>query len=130
MFGLFSKKQKPKTALDQLIFTMYGNPPPPAGRANLDAAVTLAFENILGGLIEMEDVRNQAIKLHSGQIPYTTHDLALSTAIHFFKEVQYTSTLSTIQIFSRMEALEWFKNGLLHQEILRTFENDLYELYK
>ena len=50
MFGLFSKKQKPKTALDQLIFTMYGNPPPPAGRANLDAAVTLAFENILSSV--------------------------------------------------------------------------------
>ena len=130
MFGLFSKKQKPKTALDQLIFTMYGNPPPPARRANLDEAVTLAFENILGGLLEMDDVKNQAIKLHSGQIPYTTHDLALSIAIHFFKKVQHTSTLRNVQIFARMEALQWFKSGLLHQELLRTFENDLYELYK
>ena len=28
MFGLFSKKEKPKTALDALIIAMYGNPLP------------------------------------------------------------------------------------------------------
>jgi hypothetical protein len=130
MFGLFSKKKKPKTALDSFIFTLYGNPPPPAGRANLDEAVTLAFESLLGSLIEKEVVRKHASELHAGQIPYTTHDLALSTAIYFFKDVQCISKLQAVQIFARMEALEWCQSGLLHQELLRIFENDLYKLYK
>lgn len=33
MFG-FLKKKKPQSALDELIFSIYGNPPPPK-RANL-----------------------------------------------------------------------------------------------
>jgi hypothetical protein len=130
MFGLFSKKQKPKTALDSYIFKMYGNPPPPAGRANLDEAVNLAFNDLFSGQIEIELVRDHATKLHTGQIPYTTHDLALSTAIYFYKEVKYMSKLEAVQIFARLEALQWFKNGLLHKEILRVFENDLYKIYK
>ena len=130
MFGLFSKKQKPKTAIDSLIFTMYGNPPPPAGRANLDEAVNLAFDDLFGGLIEMELVREHTTELHAGKIPYTTHDLALSTATYFFKDVKYISKLRAVQVFARLEALQWCQSGLLHKELLRVFENDLYKLYK
>ena len=45
MFGFF-KKKRPASALDEFIFAIYGNPPPPK-RANLDKATSLAFEELL-----------------------------------------------------------------------------------
>ena len=130
MFGIFNRKKKPETALDKLIIALYGNPPPKAQRANLDQAVSLAFNNLLGGCVPIEIVRKHAHELFVGQIPYTTHDLALSTAIFFYKQAEYLSILDKVQLTARFEALQWFQNGELHQEFLRNFENDLYEFYK
>ena len=83
MFG-FSKKKKPQNALDEYIFAVYGNPPP-AKRANLEQAITLASE-LLMGIVPEQDVRTHAVALEAGPIPYSTHDLAISVALNFFKE--------------------------------------------
>ena len=50
MFG-FGKKKKPKTALDDFITAIYGNPPPPK-RANVNEAARLASEELLMGNID------------------------------------------------------------------------------
>ena len=42
----FSKKKMPENALDELIFAIYGNPPPPK-RAKVTQAVTLAHELLM-----------------------------------------------------------------------------------
>lgn len=130
MFGIFSKKRKPKNALEQLIFALYGNPPPPRGRANLSEAVDQAYSELLIELISYDEVEEQAKEHFESEIPFTTHDLALSTALSFFKEARNTSKLAQAQLFARMTILGWLNEGLVHPEFVKSFEDDLYTLYK
>ena len=127
MFG-FSKKKKPQNALDEFIFAVYGNPPP-AKRADVERAISLANE-LLMGVVEQQHVRRQAIDLADGPIPYSTHDLALSVALDFFKQPEYIPLLSTAQLLARMKALQWHKEGLVVQPLVKTFEGVLYSRYK
>ena len=55
MFGLFNKKKTPKNALDEFIFAIYGNPPPPK-RANVGRALSMANELLMGRIDEKECV--------------------------------------------------------------------------
>ena len=126
-FG-FSKKKKPQNALDEFIFAVYGNPPP-AKRANLEQAIALANE-LLMGVVPLIDVRSHAIALEEGPIPYSTHDLALSIALNFFKEPHYIPQLFTAQLMARMKALQWFKEGLAVGPLVKSFEEVLYVRYK
>jgi len=130
MFGLFGKKQNPQTALEKLIIAMYGDPPPQRGRASLNDAVRFANKDLLGEVVELSKVSAQAKILFDGAIPYTTEELALSTALGFFKEARLISELQHMQLFARMKALEWHKAGKLNTMLLQSFENDLYETYK
>lgn len=128
MFGLFGKKKKPKNALDEVIFSIYGNPPPPK-RANLGQAIGLA-NGLLMGVIDEREVGNQAIALNDGPIPYSTHDLALSIALNFFQKQEHVPQLFDAQILARMKILEWLQEGLVAPLIAQSFENVLYKLYK
>ena len=83
MFGF--KKKKPATALDEFIFAVYGNPPPPK-RADVEQAIALASDKLLLGVVDQRELRRQAIALAETPIPYSTHDLAVSVALHFFKQ--------------------------------------------
>jgi hypothetical protein len=58
MFG-FSKKRKPKKALDEFIFAVYGNPPP-AERANVEQAISLAGE-LLMAVVKQQGLRKQGL---------------------------------------------------------------------
>ena len=127
MFG-FSKKKKPQNALDEFIFAVYGNPPP-AKRADVEQAISLATE-LLTGVVEQQEVRRQAIALDDGPVPYSTHDLALSVALNFFKQPEYVPQLFTAQLLARMKALQWYKEGLVVPMLVKSFEEVLYRLYK
>lgn len=129
MFSLFSKKKKPQNALDELIFAIYGNPPP-AKRANVSQAVEVARDDLLVGVIDEKEVSRQAIELNDGPIPYSTHDLALSVALHFFKQPENIPRLFEAQLLARMKMLEWLKEGLVAPMLVQSFENVLYKLYK
>jgi len=128
MFGLFSKKQKPKNALDEFIFAIYGNPPP-AKRANVGQAVELANELLLG-VIDEKEVGRQAIALNDGPIPYSTHDLALSVSLNFFKQPENVPQLFEAQLLARMKMLEWLQSGLVAPMLVQSFESVLYKVYK
>jgi hypothetical protein len=128
MFGLFSKKKKPQNALDELIFTIYGNPPP-SKRANVGQAIAMANE-LLMGVIAKNEVSNQAIALNDGPIPYSTHDLALSIALNFFKQPEHVPQLFEAQLLARMTMLEWLQEGLVAPVLVESFESVLYKLYK
>ncbi len=78
MFGF--KRRKSATALDEFIFAIYGNPPPPK-RANVEQAIALACVELLLGVIDQREVRGHALALAATPIPYSTHDLALSVAL-------------------------------------------------
>jgi hypothetical protein len=127
MFGFF-KKQKPANALDAFIFAVYGNPPPPK-RADLEQAISLASELLMGAVAEQE-LRSHAIALNDGPIPYSTHDLALSVALNFFKQPEYIPHLFDAQLLARMTAPQWFQGGLVVRPLAESFEEVLYTRYK
>jgi hypothetical protein len=128
MFGLFNKKKKPENALDELIFAVYGNPPPPK-RANVSQAVGLANELLLD-IIDGKEVSNNAIALNDGPIPYSTHDLALSIALNIFKQPQHIPQLFEAQLLARMRMVEWLQDGLVAPMLAKSFEDVLYRIYK
>jgi hypothetical protein len=128
MFGFFNKR-KSTSALDQFIFAIYGNPPPPK-RANVDQAVAIACDELLMGIVREDEVRKQAVALSSGPIPYSTHDLALSIALNFFKQPEYVPHLETAQMMARLQARQWLQKGSVVPVLVKSFEDVLYKLYK
>ena len=131
MFGIFNKKKKPKNAYEAMIFELYGNPPPPAQRADIDKAIKLAHEDLLSEIIDLNKVRQNAEELYKTEMPHSTEELALSVARNFFKEARYTSSLAHAQLPARMVLIGWLTDGNeVNHFLARSFEDDLYELYK
>jgi hypothetical protein len=129
MFGLFKKKD-PATAMDQFIRMMYGDPPP-AKRADVELAVSLVYEDLLAQSIEEDEILRIATDLSNGPIPYSTHDLALAVALHFYTKIPVgdRQNLLVPALEARMMALRWAKEGSVAPLLLQTFENTLYEQY-
>ena len=128
MFGFF-KKKKPTNVLDEVIFAIYGNTPPPK-RANLEAAIILASDVLLMGRVGRSEIIRLAENLNSGPIPYSTHELALSVAQNFFEQPEYSTHLRDAQMMARHQALQWGKQGLVIPVLVMGFENALYKFYE
>jgi hypothetical protein len=128
IFDLFGSKKKTESAMDLFIKAMYGDPPPPK-RAKLSEAVTLANELLMGEVAEREIV-SLATQLNNGPIPYSTHDLALSVALNFFKDPSRVSRLRTAQLMARMSMLEWLQEEKVAPLLVQSVEDALYKLYK
>lgn len=128
LFDLFGAKKKPETAMDVFIKAMYGDPPPPK-RAKLSEAVDLANDLLMGEVAEREIV-TLATQLNSGPIPYSTHDLALSVALNFFKDPARISRLGTAQLMARMSMMEWLQEKKVAPLLVQSVEDTLYKLYK
>lgn len=130
MFNLFGKKNtKPKTALDAVIIAVYGDPPPPK-TAKVGEAIHIAHEMLLMELISKDEVTKVANELNSGPMPYSTHDLALSVALNFFKQPKRISELADAQMLARLQAVEWLKDKKAVPALVKSFEDTLYKLYK
>ena len=91
MFGLL-RRNKPATLLDKFIEAVYGNPRPPK-RAILGEAIDLAFEDLLLNQVSKSAITEVATELNRGPIPYSTHDLAVSAALNFFKRPEMMPVL-------------------------------------
>lgn len=104
-------------------------PPPPPKRAKLSEAVELASEFLMGVVSEGE-IMTVATQLSSGPIPYSTHDLALSVALNFFKDPACIPSLGTAQLMARMSMLEWLQEKKVAPVLAQSFEDTLYKLYK
>lgn len=128
MFGLFRKK-KPETALDVFIHTVYGNPPP-RKTAEVEASIQLAREELLCGLVNELDVTRVATELNSGPIPYSTHDLAVSVALTFFKQPERMEHLFDAQLLARLKVSEWAEQRKVVAPLAEAFEDVLYRLYR
>jgi len=128
LFDLFGGKKKPETAMDVFIKAMYGDPPPPK-RAKLSEAVVLANDLLMGEVTEGE-IMTLATQLNSGPIPYSTHDLALSVALNFFKDPDRISNLVTAQLMARMSMIEWLQEKKVAPLLVKSVEDTLYKLYK
>ncbi len=128
LFDIFGGKKKQESAMDVLIRTIYGNPAP-AKRAKLAEAVELANE-LLKGIVSEREVMALAAQLNSGPIPYSTHDLALSVALNFFKDPGRIQSLRDAQLMARMTMIEWLQADKVAPLLVQSFESTLYKLYK
>lgn len=128
LFDLFGGKKKQESAMDVFIRAVYGDPPPPK-RAKLSESVDLANE-LLMGVVSEREILAVATQLSNGPIPYSTHDLALSVALNFFKDPARIPTLGTAQLMARMSMLEWIQEKKVAPMLAESFENTLYKLYK
>jgi hypothetical protein len=128
MFGFFSKKRKASNAFEEMIFAVYGNPPP-AKRANVTQAVEIATD-LVGDQIADAEISRLAIGLNDGPMPYSTHDLGLAVAMHFLLKPENVPTMFTNQLMLRMQMLEWLGEGLVAPALVKSFEASLYRLYK
>ncbi|WP_439498129.1 hypothetical protein [Bosea sp. (in: a-proteobacteria)] len=126
MFGFFKKKP---TIVDAAIREIYGDNPP-AKSAVLEHAVTLAYEGLLFEQIPRRDVERLATSLFNGPMPYSTHDLAVSTAHAFFSASHNIEKLSGCQLAARACVLSWLKAGQVAPMIAWAFESALYVDYK
>jgi len=128
LFDMFGGKKKPESAMDNLIKAMYGDPPPPK-RAKLAESVDLANELLMGEISERE-IMTLAAQLNSGPIPYSTHDLALSVALNFFKDPSRVPSLRTAQLMARMSMIEWLQQKKVAPLLVQSVEDTLYKLYE
>jgi hypothetical protein len=127
MFGLF--KKKPPTVMDALIRTIYGANPPRKS-ADLERSITIAHEDLLSERVPLSEVKQRACELFKGPIPYSTHDLAVSTALAFFKAPEYVPALQECQISARLRVVNWAKDGKVVRPLAQSFEEVLYRVYK
>lgn len=127
MFGLF--KRKPATVADALIRTIYGANPP-ANSAELERSIIIAHQALLFGRVPLSEVRDRATELFKGPIPYSTHDLAVSTALAFFKAPEFVKVLSECQIPARLRVVDWAKDGTVVGPLAQSFEAVLYRVYE
>jgi hypothetical protein len=127
MFGLFKKKQP--TMMDALIRTIYG-PSPPSKSADLERSIIIAHEDLLFERVPLSEVKQKAGELFKGPIPYSTHDLAVSIALGFFKGPEYMPALQECQIAARLRVVNWAKDGKVVKPLALSFEEVLYRVYK
>lgn len=120
---------KPKNALDDVIFAIYGNPPPPK-TAKLADAIAIATDDLLMNLISKEEVTPVAIELYDSPIPYSTNDLAYSIAYNFLKQPERKKALREAQLLTRLKAATWLKEKSLNIYLAESYESMLYKLYK
>lgn len=124
----FLRPKKTENAMDVLIKTIYGDPPP-AKRANVSEAIELA-SILLMNQVPSETTSRLAQELYQGPMPYSTHDLALSVALHFFKDPEYVDQLRSAQLMARLSMLGWFQEGKVAPLLMKSFEDTLYKMYK
>ena len=108
---------------------MYG-PGAKKGKSDLAAATKYAFENLLGEVVPFEEVAATAQGLRSGEMPYSTEDLALATALNFFRRDELKGSLSAVQLLARMQMIEWVHAGKVNLTLVQVFEDTLYKRFK
>jgi hypothetical protein len=123
--------EKTPTAMDAVIRMTYGNSPPKK-TANLHEAIQLAHGSLLGAIVDIAEVTKIGTQLYNGPMPYSTHDLAVATALNMFRSADTArhEQLCQIQMFSRMAVLDWLKEKKVNPLIVKSFEDTLYEMFK
>lgn len=63
-------------------------------------------------------------------MPYSTEDLALATALNFFRRDELKGSLSAVQLLARMQMIEWLQGGKVNLMLVQVFEDTLYKRFK
>lgn len=125
---LQQKPQQDKSALDGLIEIVYGKNPP-SRTAVLSDSIQIAFDDLLLGVIPLKAVTEKANELFISGMPFSTHDLAFSTALHFFREQPNKKDLFMAQLSATMILGDAVVEGKLNRTIAETFQEYVYTAY-
>jgi hypothetical protein len=127
MFGLFKRKRP--TVMDGMIRLVYGDNPPPKS-ADLERSIAIAYRDLLCERVPFDRVKQRASELFKGPNPYSTLDLAASTALGFFMDPEYMPALQECQIGAGLRVADWAKDGSVPRLLAQSFEDVLYRRYK
>jgi hypothetical protein len=127
MFGLFDKKRP--TAMDGFIRAVYGDRPP-AKSANLVEASHVAYKELLLEKVSVSEVQSCARGLFDGPMPYSTHDLAVSVSLNFFKNPELVDRLQDAQLNARTKVGNWAREGKVVGPLAQSFEAVLHKRYE
>lgn len=108
----FITRKKRTGFMEKFVSTVQGHPTPPR-KADLEQAVNIAADEILMGMVRRQEVRQKAEVLHLAPVHYSTHDLALSAAVDFFVQPEYTQRLKVFHVFALIQAIQWVRQGLV-----------------
>ena len=125
------QKLSEPTLMDEFVKLAHGGSPP-SRTANLREAIQLSYEVLLGKVIDIAEVQNVATELYNRPLPYSTHNLAVATALNLFRSANIArhQELESIQITSRMTVLDWVKEKKLSPLLAKTFEDTLSKIFK
>jgi hypothetical protein len=101
----------------------------PKKTANLDDAIRLADQTLLQQRIPLTSVVEKAKQLFNGPMPYSTHDLAVATALGYLKDPELLQTFRDVQSNARNEVARWQREGRLNPMLAETFEAVLESRY-
>lgn len=122
------ESQQDKPALDGLIEIVYGKNPP-SRSAVLSDSVQIAFDDLLLGVIPLKSVTEKTSELFISGMPFSTYDLAFSTALHFFREHPTKQDLFMAQLSATMILGDAVLEGKLNRTIAETFQEYVYTAY-
>jgi hypothetical protein len=124
--------KKTPTAMDALIKLSYGNSPPRKEDCDLREAIESSFEQLLGKVVDIAEVRTIATGLYNAPMPNSTHGLAVATALNLYRSAKGArhAELMHTQICARMIVLDWLKEKKVDALLASAFEHSLYERYK
>jgi hypothetical protein len=100
----------------------------PRKPADLERSITIAHEDILFERVPLQEVKRVAGELFRGPIPYSTHDLAVSTALAFFKAPEFVAVLKECQVPARLRVANWAKDGKVVGPLAQSFEAVLHRV--
>lgn len=129
MFEWLKRKKRPGTAIDPFTEATYGSNA--RTTANVAEAVALATNDLLLGRFDKNEIMALATALNSGPVPYSTHDLAASTALGLLRKVpkEARKELFDLQLKARFTVGAWAAEGKVIIPLAQAFEQTLYKDY-
>jgi hypothetical protein len=115
--------------MDVAIRLVYGKHPP-SKSANLENACRIACEELLVERVNASEVQSCAKGLFNSPVPYSTHDLAVSVSLNFFKRAELVDRLRDAQLNARMKVATWTKEGKVAGLLAQSFEAVLCKQYE
>lgn len=104
---------------------------PPPGPPDASAAIRLAHDQVLQGLVPLGDVASATWQLVAHFKSGSTHDLALVTALYFLQARAVPEPrLNAVRLDARLLAQQWMTEGCASVALVSRFEASLYEQFQ
>lgn len=99
----------------------------PSGPPDTTTAIRLAHDEVLRGLVPLEDIASAAWQLTGMFSTGSTHDLALVTALYFLQARSVPEpSLDRVRLDARLLAQHWMTEGWASVATVSRFEDLLY----